>query len=316
MEHSARCSHDAGGTVDRSGLRDEGRSGRRRIAHSHEGHAYYLLLRRLPQQIHRRSGRNILARQAAKPAPPAPAGTIYTCPMHPQIRQVGPGSCPICGMALEPLSAGEETGPSAELIDMTRRFWIGAVLAVPIGHPGNGRALSGPQPSPLHLAASLGVGSISARDAGRAVGRLAVLRARLGVGAQSLAQHVQPDRARCRRRLCLQPCRHLRAGALPGELAAGRASSRSITKRPPSSPCSSCSARCWNCGRASRPAAPSAPCSTSRRKRRGASATTATTKRCRWSRSRSAIACACVPATACRWTASSSRAGAPSTNRW
>jgi len=52
--------------------------------------------------------------------------------MHPEIRQVGPGSCPICGMALEPVSAGEETGPSAELIDMTRRFWIGAALAVPI----------------------------------------------------------------------------------------------------------------------------------------------------------------------------------------
>ncbi len=51
--------------------------------------------------------------------------------MHPQIRQIGPGSCPICGMALEPVNVGEETGPSAELIDMTRRFWIGAVLAVP-----------------------------------------------------------------------------------------------------------------------------------------------------------------------------------------
>jgi Cu+-exporting ATPase len=51
--------------------------------------------------------------------------------MHPEIRQVGPGSCPICGMALEPVSAGEQTGPSAELIDMTRRFWIGAALAVP-----------------------------------------------------------------------------------------------------------------------------------------------------------------------------------------
>jgi P-type Cu+ transporter len=68
----------------------------------------------------------------AAAAPPAPDGTIYTCPMHQQIRQVGPGVCPICGMALEPLSVGERTGPSAELIDMTRRFWIGVVLAVPI----------------------------------------------------------------------------------------------------------------------------------------------------------------------------------------
>ncbi len=61
-----------------------------------------------------------------------PEGVIYTCPMHPQVRQVGPGNCPICGMALEPEVATQETGPSAELVDMTRRFWIGLVLAVPV----------------------------------------------------------------------------------------------------------------------------------------------------------------------------------------
>jgi len=61
-----------------------------------------------------------------------PEGTIYTCPMHPQIRQVGPGSCPICGMALEPVMATAETGPSHELVDMTRRFWIGLVLSLPV----------------------------------------------------------------------------------------------------------------------------------------------------------------------------------------
>jgi len=58
-------------------------------------------------------------------------GTIYTCPMHPQIRRNAPGNCPICGMALEPVSAAAETGPSPELIDMTRRFWVGTALAVP-----------------------------------------------------------------------------------------------------------------------------------------------------------------------------------------
>ena len=62
--------------------------------------------------------------------PVAPEGTIYTCPMHPQIRQVGPGSCPICGMALEPEAGGESDG--AELADMTRRLWISAVLALPV----------------------------------------------------------------------------------------------------------------------------------------------------------------------------------------
>ena len=69
---------------------------------------------------------------AARKAEPVPEGTIYTCPMHPQIRQVGPGSCPICGMALEPVLATAETGPSHELIDMTRRFWIGLALSLPM----------------------------------------------------------------------------------------------------------------------------------------------------------------------------------------
>uniref|UniRef100_UPI001B67D15C heavy metal-binding domain-containing protein n=1 Tax=Ferrovibrio sp. TaxID=1917215 RepID=UPI001B67D15C len=65
----------------------------------------------------------------AKPATsPAAAGTIYTCPMHPQIRQSGPGSCPICGMALEPEMVTADSGPNPELIDMTRRFWVGLGL--------------------------------------------------------------------------------------------------------------------------------------------------------------------------------------------
>ncbi|AYG95768.1 heavy metal translocating P-type ATPase [Brevundimonas naejangsanensis] len=69
---------------------------------------------------------------AAAEAEPAPEGTIYTCPMHPEIRQVGPGSCPICGMALEPVLVSLEAEPNEELIDMTRRFWIGLVLALPV----------------------------------------------------------------------------------------------------------------------------------------------------------------------------------------
>jgi Cu+-exporting ATPase len=64
--------------------------------------------------------------------PVAPPGTIYTCPMHPQIRQLGPGNCPICGMTLEPEIATAATGRSAELVDMTRRFWIGLALSVPV----------------------------------------------------------------------------------------------------------------------------------------------------------------------------------------
>ena len=63
---------------------------------------------------------------------PVAEGTIYTCPMHPEIRQIGPGVCPICGMALEPELASSEAGPNPELIDMTRRFWIGLVLTLPV----------------------------------------------------------------------------------------------------------------------------------------------------------------------------------------
>ena len=66
------------------------------------------------------------------PAPEAPADAIYTCPMHPEVRQVGPGSCPICGMALEPAQVTAEARPNPELADMTRRFWLGLVLTLPV----------------------------------------------------------------------------------------------------------------------------------------------------------------------------------------
>jgi heavy metal translocating P-type ATPase len=56
----------------------------------------------------------------------------YTCPMHPEIRQPGPGACPICGMALEPVTVTADTGPSQELVSMTRRFWVGVVLSLPV----------------------------------------------------------------------------------------------------------------------------------------------------------------------------------------
>lgn len=63
---------------------------------------------------------------------PAAPGSIYTCPMHPEIRQQGPGDCPICGMGLEPEQVTLDDGPSAELTDMTRRFWVGLLLALPV----------------------------------------------------------------------------------------------------------------------------------------------------------------------------------------
>ena len=69
---------------------------------------------------------------ARGPAAPQADERIYTCPMHPQIRQKGPGSCPICGMALEPETASVNEGPNPELVDMTRRFWVSVGLTVPV----------------------------------------------------------------------------------------------------------------------------------------------------------------------------------------
>jgi Cu+-exporting ATPase len=66
------------------------------------------------------------------PVAPPPDDGIYTCPMHPQIVRDEPGSCPICGMGLEPITVSAQEGPAPELVDMTRRFWIGLVLTLPL----------------------------------------------------------------------------------------------------------------------------------------------------------------------------------------
>jgi len=97
--------------------------------HTHQGQTYYFCaagcLRKFAADPTRYLGE--------KPAPPLPEpGAIYTCPMHPEVRQPGPGSCPICGMALEPEVVSLEQAPNPELADMTRRFWFGLVLAVPV----------------------------------------------------------------------------------------------------------------------------------------------------------------------------------------
>jgi Cu+-exporting ATPase len=81
--------------------------------------------------------------------PSVAGGTIWTCPMHPQIRRNGPGSCPICGMALEPLEPSLEEGPNPELIDMNRRFWISAVLTAPLVVLTFGAELFGWEPFPM-----------------------------------------------------------------------------------------------------------------------------------------------------------------------
>jgi Cu+-exporting ATPase len=66
------------------------------------------------------------------PMSPAETGVVWTCPMHPEVRQSGPGACPICGMALEPVVPTRQETENPELADMTRRFWIGVGLVVPL----------------------------------------------------------------------------------------------------------------------------------------------------------------------------------------
>jgi heavy metal translocating P-type ATPase len=115
----------------------------------HEGHPYYFCCAGCRTKFVNDPRRYLKADQ---PRESVPAGTIYTCPMHPQIRQVGPGSCPICGMALEPEVVSADSSANPELADMTRRFWIGLALAAPVfalemgGHV-MGHAWLGPQTS-------------------------------------------------------------------------------------------------------------------------------------------------------------------------
>jgi Cu+-exporting ATPase len=96
----------------------------------YRGKTYYFCSARCREKFEAEPAKYLQPETA--PTAPVPDGTIYTCPMHPEIRQVGPGSCPICGMALEPVMAGAEAGPNPELADMTRRFWIGLVLTLPV----------------------------------------------------------------------------------------------------------------------------------------------------------------------------------------
>jgi len=119
----------------------------------HEGQTYYFC----SANCHAKFQANPRAYTAGISSSPtrqtnvSPERVIYTCPMHPQIRQIGPGNCPICGMTLEPVVATANIGPSLELVDMTRRFWIGLALAVPVfvlemgGHLTNLHMLLGAQ---------------------------------------------------------------------------------------------------------------------------------------------------------------------------
>ncbi|RYG20736.1 MAG: heavy metal translocating P-type ATPase [Caulobacteraceae bacterium] len=96
---------------------------------SHDGQDYFFCSAGCRTKFIGDPARYLNPRVEAEPVIP---GAIYTCPMHPEIRQEGPGSCPICGMALEPETVTAEAPPNHELIDFTRRFWVGLILTLPV----------------------------------------------------------------------------------------------------------------------------------------------------------------------------------------
>ena len=102
-------------------------------SHSYQGQTYYFCSTHCLAKFKAAPDQFVAETKHAKPVvKPAPIGGKYTCPMHPKIVQDGPGTCPICGMALEPMQPSAEEGPDPELISMQRRFWVGTVLTVPI----------------------------------------------------------------------------------------------------------------------------------------------------------------------------------------
>ena len=99
-------------------------------SHEHHGKTYYFCGKSCLERFKANPDAFLAPAPAAPPAPPP--GTEYVCPMHPEVRQSSPGSCPICGMALEPSIPTLDDEPNHELADMTRRMWIGTLLGLPV----------------------------------------------------------------------------------------------------------------------------------------------------------------------------------------
>jgi Cu+-exporting ATPase len=133
MDHAA-CSHTASAaavtvTDPVCGMKVDPTTTAHR--HTHDRHEYFFCCAGCRGKFSADPTRYL--RRKASPPPVQPEGTIYTCPMHPEIRRIGPGHCPICGMALEPeAAAAAEDDAGGERADMTRRFWISVALTLPV----------------------------------------------------------------------------------------------------------------------------------------------------------------------------------------
>ena len=166
--------------------------------------------------------------EQAMPAADMPVDTEYTCPMHPEVHQPGPGNCPICGMALEPLlsASGEEANP--ELRDFHRRFWWGLPLTVLV----TVIAISGGVFDPLFGACAQVGGTGAATPVVLWSGWPFFVRGAQSVGPQP--QHVDPDRHGDRRRLRVQRGGNAAPGLFPASFRVD-GESRSTSRRRPSS---------------------------------------------------------------------------------
>src|SRR5262249_1666587 len=96
----------------------------------HQGKHYYFCCPHCLERFQSNPDRYLQGKPSPAEQAPAPPGSKYSCPMHPEVVQDHPGSCPVCGMALEPLVPTAEEGPNPEVVDMTRRFWVSLVFAL------------------------------------------------------------------------------------------------------------------------------------------------------------------------------------------
>ena len=219
---------------------------------------------------------------------PLPLGTLYTCPMHPEIVQDGPGACPICGMALEPMGVPPDDEQQPRARRHTRRLAVGVPLSLALVALDMSRHLFGVDLLPVPVGPRPAMAATRSRHPGGAVVRLAVLRARL-------ASRSAPAASTCSRSSRSAPARpSSTASSPPSRPALFPAAMRDAHGTVPRlfrgggrHHCRSCcSARCSSCARGCAPAAPSAPCSISRPRRRCACSPAARPRPCRSPRSR------------------------------
>ncbi|MEA2863091.1 MAG: P-type Cu+ transporter, partial [Bradyrhizobium sp.] len=129
--HSHGAAAQAGAAIDPvCGMKVDPATAKHRF--TYRGRDYFFCSARCHTRFEADPAKYLEPKQSNRSEPAAPTGTIYTCPMHPEVRQVGPGNCPICGMALEPEQISLDDAPDPELADMTRRFWIALVLTLPV----------------------------------------------------------------------------------------------------------------------------------------------------------------------------------------